>query len=350
MKKRILLVLVVFITIVFLDAAILVCSKPPSATIRLRESTYFLYYASPGPDMYYAVRGDTGEFVAESEDAVDLIETVLNLVPPNSRIVFGGSGGWYLSRTLTIKGKLNGNPEAEDRGFQEVIIDASQIEFVPMEKDAPIDRDFIVIDSLLGSKISIGLVAANVAKGYSAIKIAPTLPVQYSGNVGTIMSKVEVRMISSLNANSTGIGLELDGTKAPNGITFMDIEVGSIEAYAINVLFADPAPNFAYGNKIEVIRNYPAAGGIGIQDGGPDVTSLYGNNYISNLICISACAGVSIYGSDSRFDLGIVEARKGNCVILQPGAAKNLIIGTSGMSKWGWTDNSGYDNNKVIAP
>jgi len=302
-------------------------------------ATYYLY-RSPDDWRYYAVNSKTGLVELESSDPVWLIETTLERVPTNSRVVFGGWGGWDLERTLTIDGKWNGDPASDDRGFQEVVIDASQIEFVMVGDKA---RDFIIIDTVVGCEIYFGVIAADPDDGFSALKIRPTLPSQYTGNIGAHWSRVKAQIVQG---SDSGVGVMLDGSSAQHGIQYMDVEVGSVGGYKTNVLI-NPGDNFAFGNAIKTLRNIAIPGGVGIQDGLRPTSRLYNNHYVSG-VSSAGGVGLSIYGNHSQYDLNVTEADAGKVVVFQPGAWYNVVTGNSKLSLIGYTDNSGNDANRVL--
>ncbi len=305
---------------------------------------YFLY-RSPEDMRYYALNGKTGRIELQSDDPVWLIETVMERVPTNSRVVFGGSGGWYLDRTLTIKGKKNGDPASESRGLQEVIFDASQIEFV-MHQENDKARDFIVIDTVVGSDIRLGVIVADPDDGFAALRIKPTLPAQYSGTVGAFWSKVNVKII---DGSGSGVGLMLDGSSAKDGIQYMQVDIGSIGNFRTNVL-VNPGIGSVFGNEIKTVRNITMLGGVGIQDGVPPderyhLHQLYNNHYIIGVSAVGGI-GLSIYGNYSQYDLNVTEGDAGKIAVLQPLTFYNVLTGNAKLSFIGYTDNSGNDTNR----
>jgi hypothetical protein len=304
--------------------------------------TYFLFKSGEGNHVTYrAVNGRTRRVELENSDPVTLIESALARTPTNSKIIFGGPGGWYLERTLTIKGKLNGNPADEDKGFQEVIIDASQIEFV-MDGDKA--RDFIIIDSILGCQINFGVIAANPDEGYSALVVKPILQSQYSGVRGASWSNIKAQIIQG---SGSGNGLYLDSSENNSSIQYMRIDIGSISGFQKNVIIY-PGNNYIFGNEIKITRNIVVPGGIGIQVGTEPTDRLYNNRYVTGVSSIGGI-GLDIWGSYGQYDLSVTEGDEGKIIVFEPGAINNVVNANSMFGFIGYTDNSGNaTTNKII--
>lgn len=294
-----------------------------------------LIYRDPINLKYYVIDCDTRKIIKEAQNLNTALVAALDVVPTNGKIIGGGAGGWYTDETIVIKGKAHPNFGTYPAGFQEVVIDFEKIEFV-MTGDK--NRDFIQIDSILGTNIRFGVIAASPNEGYAAVRVIPRLPVQYSQSVGVYGLKLDIVMISGGNSTGTGLALGGSGTKGP--LRGINAHIGMIDGYKRNFVLK----NSTYENmncNINIITNSSGMTGAVLIT----VESASGFNHVIKSHISTLGTGAIITGYDSKYEFNVTECAPDSAFILN--ASRNLVIASGVADLKGWTDNG---DNKVITP